>query len=137
MFEDPRILTSIVMSSISLLGMIVGGAIAWTKLTNRVESVCKTLEGYVRNDGSSIFRKEVDCDVIHQDLVDHTCRKIDDVKSSVDSSASDAQRVRDQLKKDIRKNRDDVQAMFLEIKEFMGNTKASLDHLKRRLEEGR
>jgi len=137
MFEDPRILTSIVMSSISLLGMIIGGAIAWTKLTNRVDSICKSLDGYVRSDGSSIFRKEVDCDVIHQDLVDHTCNKIDEVKRSVDSSASDAKDVRSQLKRDIRHNRDQVQQMFLEIKEFMGTTKASLDHLKERLDEGR
>ena len=130
--EETRILLPIAVSVISLLGLLIGGVVGWVKISHLTEQNRKILCGYKNKDGSPIFRTEEECTVIHQELINMTSRKMDEVKEDIEKSAIVAQGMREDLKMDIRENRKSVSAMFLEIKEFMGSTATAINNLERR-----
>lgn len=130
--ESTRVLIATIVSFASLLGLVLGGVVAWVKFCSMVEQNKKILCGYKNKDGSPIFRTEEDCTMIHHDLIKVTTKKIDEIKKEIEKSTVAAQGTREELWADVRENRKTVSDMFLEIKEFMGSTTTAINSLERR-----
>ena len=130
--EEVKWSLSILLSSISLVGVVVGVIIGWVKISEMIKNNAKILSGYTNRDGSPIFRTKEDCKMLHQETISTTCKKIDEVKQDILESRREAREIRTDLKRDIVANKTVVSAMFLEIKEFMGGTVKAIDNLEKR-----
>lgn len=123
--------------AISVIVLLIGGAVMFGKFKEKCESNDKKIEKAEKGLSERVMHLEEnnnitkeECDRRSEMYKTLMCRKIDSLEKAVNKSSDVAEKTRSELAKNIGRNREDVISKFNSINLFIGETRTIMDLLK-------